>query len=239
MPIDTIQTYSIPGIREPVCSLSHITGAAVFAALSFLLIARGRGSWPRTISLIVLCFSSVSLLALSSVYHMLWPGLGRDVMHRIDVAGVFVMIASTITPIHVILFTGFSRWGPLVLAWSVAIAGIALRIVFFEQLPSGLGTLGFLILGWGGATSGIVLWRRNGWSFVRSLVYGGIAYTVGAIMLGIHWPIVIPGVLGPHELWHFAVLAGLGFHWAFIFQLLQWSSVCRQEHPRMQPDFSS
>jgi hypothetical protein len=50
------------------------------------------------------------------------------------------------------------------------------------------------------------------------LLFGGIAYTLGAIVLMLNWPILIPGVVGAHELWHFAVLVGLGLHWAFIFQ---------------------
>ena len=27
-----------------------------------------------------------------------------------------------------------------------------------------------------------------------------------------------PGLFGPHELWHLAVLAGMGLHWAFLFR---------------------
>jgi channel protein (hemolysin III family) len=169
--------------------------------------------------LIVLSLSSVVLLSLSAVYHMLWPGIGRDIMHRIDIAGVFVLIAGTVTPIHMILFRGWWRWGPLAIVWGIAITGVTLRIVFFNRLPSSAGTLGFVILGWGGAFSTVVLWQRYGWSFVEPLVYGGIAYTIGALSLSVHWPVLVPGIVGPHELWHFAVLAGLGYHWFFVFQL--------------------
>jgi hypothetical protein len=30
--------------------------------------------------------------------------------------------------------------------------------------------------------------------------------------------ILIPGVIGADEVWHLAVLAGLGLHWRFVFQ---------------------
>jgi hypothetical protein len=30
--------------------------------------------------------------------------------------------------------------------------------------------------------------------------------------------VLIPGVVGAHELWHVAVLVGLSLHWRFIFR---------------------
>jgi channel protein (hemolysin III family) len=49
------------------------------------------------------------------------------------------------------------------------------------------------------------------------LILGGVCYSLGAVLMGIGWPTVIPGVLGPHELWHVAVLAALALHWRFLF----------------------
>ena len=99
-----------------------------------------------------------------------------------------------------------------------AATGITLRIVFWESFPRGLGTGLFLLMGWTGAVSCLLLWQRYGYSFIRPALWGGLAYTVGAIILGLNWPTVIPGVVGAHELWHVAVLVGLGLHWKFVFQ---------------------
>jgi len=33
-------------------------------------------------------------------------------------------------------------------------------------------------------------------------------------------PVIVPGVLGPHELLHLGVIAGIGFHFAFLFRAL-------------------
>lgn len=43
-----------------------------------------------------------------------------------------------------------------------------------------------------------------------------MAYTFGALTDFLRWPVLAPGILGPHELFHLAVLAGLSFHWMFI-----------------------
>ena len=63
----------------------------------------------------------------------------------------------------------------------------------------------------------ILLWKRYGFSFVAPLLWGGVAYTLGAIVLVLNGPALIPGAVGAHELWHLAVLVGLGLHWKFVF----------------------
>jgi len=216
--MDDIAAYPIPGFREPVSCFTHLLAAFVFAILSFYLVRRGRGSWNRTASLAVMALSSVFLLSMSAVYHLLGPGTGRYVMQQLDVAGVFALIAGTVTPVHSILFRGFNRWAPLLLVWSAAATGITLRTIFSESLPSGVGIAIFVLLGWGGLISCILLWRRYGFLFVKPLLLGGLAYTLGAIVLGLKWPILIPRVIGAHEVWHVAVIAGLGLHWKFVFQ---------------------
>ena len=216
--MDDIDVYSIPGFREPASCFTHLLAAPVFAVLGYFLVQRGRGDWMRTASLAVMVLSTVFLLSMSAVYHLLGPGMGRYVMRQLDVAGVFALIAGTVTPVHAILFRGFNRWAPLLLAWSAAATGITLRTIFSRSLPRGVGTAIFLLLGWGGLISCILLWRRYGFSFVKPLLWGGVAYTLGAIVLGLKWPTLIPGVVGAHELWHVAVLLGLGLHWKFVFE---------------------
>lgn len=213
-----IHTLPIFGFREPFSSISHMIGAAVFAALAVELIARGRGNRLRMISLAVMAYATIQTLVLSSVYHMLWPGPDREFMLRADVAGIFLLIAGCITPVHAILFRGTARWAPLALIWTVAISGMTLRTIYFDHLPNVAGITLFLIFGWGGAITASILWWRFGWKFVRSGVLAGMSYTAGALVLLAHQPVVIDGVIGPHELWHLAVLIGLGLHWNFVFQ---------------------
>ena len=168
--MDDIEVYSIPGFREPASCFTHLLAAPVFAVLGYFLVQRGRGDWMRTASLAVMVLSTVFLLSMSAVYHLLGPGMGRYVMRQLDVAGVFALIAGTVTPVHAILFRGFNRWAPLLLVWSAAATGITLMTTFSRTLPRGVGTAVFLLLGWGGLISCILLWRRYGFSFVKPLV---------------------------------------------------------------------
>jgi channel protein (hemolysin III family) len=213
-------TRSIPGFTDPISSWSHLLGAFAFAIAAVSLLRRGRGGGMRVCFLSVFAVSSVVLLAISGVYHMLASeGTPRSVLLRLDKAAIFVLIAGTFTPVQGICFTGIARWGVLALMWILAATGMTLFTVFADRLPDGLSTTVYLALGWTGGCSGFVLWRRYGFALVRPLVLGGVAYSLGAILLGLEWPTLLPGVIGPHELWHVAVLAGIAFHWSFIFRV--------------------
>lgn len=216
--MEPLDIYAIPGFREPVSSFTHLIAAPIFAIVGVFLIRRAGRCWIGRISLSVLVFASVFLLAMSGVYHLLWSGTAKAVMLQLDVAAVFTLIAGTVTPVHAILFRGLHRWLPIIFVWAAAVTGIVLRTVLAENFPTSVGTILFLVLGWCGMFSCVLLWRRYGFAFVEPLIWGGVAYSIGAAIVLSHWPTVVPGVIGAHELWHLAVLTGLGLHWRFVFQ---------------------
>ena len=212
-------TYPIPGFGDPVSSLTHLLGAAVFACLAPLLLRRGRGDVGRLASLAVFAFSTVLLLSMSGVYHLLPSGTsGRAVLRRLDHGAIFILIAGSFTPLHVILFRGAWRWGPLLFVWLAAAAGVTLKTVFFEDMAESLGLLFYLGMGWVGAISGLELARRHGLAFIGLLFWGGVAYTAGGVLEFLGWPVLIPGVVGPHELFHVGVLLGASLHWMFVYR---------------------
>jgi len=208
---------AIPGFSDPVSSLTHLAAAAVFAVLSIPLIRSGRGDARRVISLAVFALSCVLLLSLSGVYHLLSPETAaRGVLMRLDHAAIFVLIAGSFTPVHVILLR--ERWQRYLLAclWGAALAGLTLKMVYFNAMPSWLGLLVYLGLGWLGTISAVALARRFGVRFILPLVWGGLAYTMGAAADFLGRPVLVADVVGPHEIFHLAVLAGISFHWSFI-----------------------
>lgn len=214
-----MQVHSLPGFHEPIGALTHLVGALTFAALAVPLIRRARGDARRLALFAVYAFACVFLLAMSGVYHMLpEESGGRAVLARLDKAAIFVLIAGTHTPVQGLFFRGVARWGVLAAMWTLVAAGITLFTVFFDELPHGLGTTVYILLGWIAGVSGLVVWRRQGTAQIRLLILGGIFYSVGAVLMGLEWPTLIPGVLGAHEVWHFAVLAGMALHWTFLFR---------------------
>lgn len=210
---------AIPGFSDPVSSLTHLIAAGIFLIVGGLLIARKHEALQR-LSLVVYVFGVVFALAMSGVFHLLDPGTtARAVLRRLDHAGIFFLIAATYTPVHVFQFRGYMRWLVLGLVWTCAICGIVLKAVFFDDIPEWVSLVLYLGLGWGGAFSTIALYRFFGWRPLKPLVWGALAYTAGATIDFLKWPVVVPGVVGPHELFHLFVLAGVTCHFVYVWRL--------------------
>jgi channel protein (hemolysin III family) len=162
---------------------------------------------------------------MSGVFHLLSPGtLAKEVLQRLDHAAIFVLIAATYTPIHVIAFRGLMRWGILSIVWSVTITGITLKSIFFKDIAEWVSLLLYLSLGWFGVFSTVQLYKRFGLEYIKPLLYGALAYTIGATLEFLRIPVLIPEVIGPHELFHIFVLIGISMHWIFIQRLLRFKN---------------
>jgi channel protein (hemolysin III family) len=213
---------SIPGFSEPVSCFSHLLGAGAAAIAGFFLVRKARGSPLRVTAASIFLFAVIFLLSMSGVYHLLEPGgAARAVLQRLDHAAIWVLIAGTFTPIHLVLFRGFWRWGLLSLIWAAAVTGLVLKTLFFAELPEWAGLVFYAALGWMGLLSSLHYWRRFGGAAVLPVLWGGLAYTAGAVLEFTRVGVIIPGVIGHHELFHFAVITGVIFHWRFVYQSLE------------------
>ena len=235
--VESARMLPLAGFSDPVSSISHLGGAVVFAFLAVALLRRGGGDRARMISLSVFALSCVLLLGLSGVYHLLSPDTAaRAVLKRLDHAAIFVLIAGSFTPVHTILFRNAWRWGMLTGIWGAAIAGLTLKIVYFDTLPEWLGLAMYLALGWMGVISAVALARRYGWRPIHPVLWGALAYTAGAVAEFLGWPVLLPGIVGPHEMFHLAVLAGIACHWAFIARIAsgeaKWAGLESNQRPR-------
>ena len=156
---------------------------------------------------------------MSGVYHMMVRGgIAHQVMGRLDHSAIFILIAGTFTPIHGLLFRGWRRWAPLVLIWSAALTGIALKTIFYHDLPQWVSHASYLTLGWFGLVSAGLLVSQYGRGVLNLIVAGGLAYSIGAVLDILDWPVLIAGVFHAHEVFHLAVLIGALFHWTFVWR---------------------
>lgn len=212
--------YHLPGFYEPFSAISHLTGAVIFLILGILLLRRGRGDRTRMCLLSVYVFSVVLLMSMSALYHMFERGgTTNRVFERLDHASIVILIAGTFTAAHGLVFDRHHRWLPLAFVWIVAITGVTLRTIFFTSLPEEVGLTFYLALGWVGFGSVVVLWRRYNFKFVSLLLWGGLAYSIGAVAEYCCWPVPIPGVIHSHEVFHVAALVGALCHWLFLWEV--------------------
>jgi channel protein (hemolysin III family) len=212
-----IDTYPIAGFAEPVSSWSHLGGAGVFLWVSVRVARAQRESVDRCLALAVFAFATVLQLTVSGVYHLLdVPGPSRPVLQQLDHAAIFVLIAGTLTAVHGLLFTGAWRRNMILAAWTMCAIGICFKTAYFEETAEWLGLLSYFCMGLLGLFTTVKLWTSYGASFALPLLLGGLVYTVGAVCDFLREPVLVKGVLGPHEILHLCVLVALALHWRFL-----------------------
>lgn len=156
---------------------------------------------------------------MSGVYHLLNKGgMASQVMRRLDHAGIFLLIAGSFTAVHGYLFRGFWRWGMITAIWVMAIAGLTLKTIFFSSVSEALSLTFYIGLGWFGAISGFLLWRKFGLKYIMPLLLGAVFYTLSALLDFFDVPHLVPGLMGPHEIFHVGVILGISCHWIFIYR---------------------
>ncbi|MBM3178769.1 MAG: hemolysin III family protein [Chloroflexi bacterium] len=203
-------------LREPVNSLTHWAGA-VFALIGLIaLLIVGWGTPAKVISLIIYGVSLIFLFSASATYHMVVvKDKALEIFRKIDHAAIYFLIAGTYTPFAVNAFTGFWKWGMLIIIWSLALIGIGVK-VFIIRVPRWLNAGIYLAMGWMSvAASGQFLAALPAW-VLTWLIIGGVIYTLGAIVYITKIFNFVPGIFGFHEVWHIFVLLAAAAHFVAV-----------------------
>jgi len=203
-------------LREPVNSLTHWGGAILALAGLIALLIVGWGTPAKVVSLIIYGVSLIFLFSASATYHMVRvKDKALEIFRKIDHAAIYFLIAGTYTPFCINAFTGFWKWGMLIIIWSLAIIGISVK-VFIIRVPRWLNAGIYLIMGWlcVGA-SGQLLATLPAW-VLTWLIIGGVIYTLGAIVYITKTFNFVPGLFGFHEVWHIFVLLAAAAHFVAV-----------------------
>ena len=105
-----MDTILLPGLNDPLGSLSHLVGALVFLILGVKLIDQARFNQGWAVAVTVFVVSGVFLLSMSGIFHLLeQQNAGRGVLQRLDHGRIFALITGTFPPIYTVLFTGSWR----------------------------------------------------------------------------------------------------------------------------------
>jgi hemolysin III len=130
---------------------------------------------------------------------------------------IYVLIAGTYTPVCLVPLRGGWGWSLLISIWGIAMAGIILKILWFNA-PRWLYTLFYLIMGWLIVIAFVPLARTMPAAAMLWLIAGGLLYTVGAVIYGTKWPKLKSKVFGFHEVFHIFVLYGSFCHFWMMFR---------------------
>lgn len=222
-----METFPLIGFQDPVNSWTHLLGAFAVLMLLFRLFRKDGIGRSHPLPILLYGISCIFLLSMSGVYHLLPRDTSsRYVLRILDHAGIFLLISGTIISIHLVLFSGLMKWGVIMVASAITALGITFGTIYFDDLPPYMTHAVYIVFGWLGTVTIVGIWRLKKNLSIRFLLYGGIAYTVGAVIDWIGMPVLIPGFFKAHELFHVAVLTGVFFHWLFLIH-----SIRAVDHP--------
>ena len=187
-----------------------MAAASIFIA-AFLL----RLSWGnrlRRIDVGMFGFSMVLLYTCSGLFHAVHlPKEDLKIFRNLDLTGIYFLIAGSFTPLIVTFVPGMIRVVYLVFMWSLVVAGVlVLWLVSSPPYPVivaiyiGLGMVGLL---------GVRYYVRGaGRRALPLLIFEPSIYVAGALCDVFEQPVIIKGVIGPHEIFHLADILGTLAH---------------------------
>lgn len=159
----------------------------------------------------------VAMLTVSGIYHAPWLSSSeRRLLRRLDHSTILVAIAGTYTAVIVIGLTGATQVWLLVLTWTIAVIGIAIRMLWFEA-PNVVLAAVYLGAGWMLMVHPLAFIRAMSNVEFAFLAVGGMLYTIGTIVFSTKKPDPWPSTFGYHEVWHAMVVTAAFFHWLAIY----------------------
>jgi hemolysin III len=201
-----------PSVRrhpeEIANSASH--GVALLLAavgLPVLIVSAARhGSAATIVGASVFGATLVALYLASTLYHALPHSRAKRVWRLIDHVAIFLLIAGTYTPFTLGVLRGTWGWTLLGLVWTLAVAGILMKLVAGLSVPV-LSVGLYLLMGWLVVIAAGPLLEHVPRPGLAWLVAGGLSYTVGVAFYAAR------RVPYAHFVWHLFVMAGSACHY--------------------------
>ncbi len=190
----------------------HAVGIVLAIAGCIVLVstAAASGSVKLTAALVIYSAGLLAMLGCSALYNSNTNQKISRVLERLDLSGIFLMIAGSYTPFMLAKLDGPLAWTVLAIVWVVALAGIAMNLLVRRNAPR-LFIMLYLGLGW--AVLMIIDRLIHSMSPVglALLAAGGVLYTIGVIF---HVNKKLPF---NSAIWHGFVVAAASCHFAAIY----------------------
>ena len=192
---------------------THLIGV-VFALSSIWMVwpAVSLG-WQWAMGVLFFIVGMFLMFLSSSIYHMLPPGLAKDILRKCDHISIYVMIACSYTPICIAVVGGWIGWVTFGLLWAVVIAGTVYKIVAMGKYPK-LSLALYLTMGWSIVFIAKPVFERLSLLSMLLIFAEGLLYTVGTYFFAKdskrHF----------HAIWHIFVLLGAIAHWSAILTIM-------------------
>jgi len=201
----------------------HLIGVGLAIAVLVVLVIEGarHGSPWHIVSYTLYGTGLVLLYTASATYHLIPHQKVRlkHIFQRLDHAMIYILIASTYTPITFIALEGGWRWSMFGIIWGIALFGFIVKIMWLK-IPSWILTLLYPVMGWIIVIAFAPLLEGMSTGTVWLLFTGGVSYTVGVFIYALDHVFHPRKYFWMHEIFHLFVLGGSALHTIMMFYLL-------------------
>lgn len=193
--------------QEAASSVSHAVAAVISLAAFILLVgaAAQQGSLISVFSSAIFGGSLIVLFTASTLLHGLPKGPVRKIFETMDLAGIFLVIAGTYTPLALVAIGGWLGWALFIAVWAMAAGGTAFMIVSRRRFEKVAWRV-YLLMGWLIAVAIRPLAEALGPVGLGLLIGGGLAYSIGIVFFIWH------RFYYHHAIWHGFVILGSVLH---------------------------
>ncbi|MDF1628578.1 MAG: hemolysin III family protein [Alcanivoracaceae bacterium] len=198
--------------EERLNSLSHGLGALMSVVGTVLLVSKAAalGDIWKIVSFSIFGASLILLYSASTFYHASRSPRGREIWKMLDHCAIFLLIAGTYTPFVLVNLRGPTGWTLFAVVWGLALAGIALKLVFGHRYKI-LRVLVYLAMGWLILFAAGELNTQVGPLGVKLTVAGGVVYTTGVVFY------LADKMPYNHAIWHLFTVGGSLCHFLAIY----------------------
>ena len=195
--------------EEIANSISHGIGlVAALVGTPFLITQAARhGNVGFVIGASLFSATTIFLYLASTLYHALPIGKTKRVFRVLEHSAIFLLIAGTYTPFTLGILHGVWGWILLSIIWSLAAAGVVLKVFYGTSFPI-LSTSLYLFMGWMVVITANILIAKMPTPGLLWLIAGGVSYTVGVVFFAIDSRLQYA-----HLIWHLFVLTGTTCHY--------------------------
>lgn len=202
-----------PVVTESGNTWTHL-GGAVFALSSIWMVWLAAGvSWQMVFGVICFLVGMFFMFLCSAAYHWTYEGQAKRVLRKCDHISIYVMIASSYTPILIGVIGGCVGWSMFALQWAAVVGGAFYKIFAMGRWPR-FSLVLYLVMGWSIVFIAEPLLQTVSSCTLLLLLLEGIAYTSGTYFF------VHDDRRHFHAIWHVFVLLGALAHWGVILTLL-------------------
>ena len=199
--------------EELMNSITHGLGAALGVVALVLCIVKSAiaGNVYGVVASSVYGSTLVLLYTMSCLYHALKVNRAKKVFQTFDHCSIFLLIAGTYTPITLVALNGWLGWSLFGVVWAAAVTGIVFNGISVKKYKV-LSMICYIAMGWVIILVFPTFIKSVPWGCVRLLLWGGISYTVGAVIYAFG-----KKARYVHSIWHIFVLIGSILHFFSIY----------------------